>query len=86
MTGTITKLSANFLIINPDFIFISTMGKEEAAIAYMDSLFSDSAWQELDAVKNGKYAYLPKELFQYKPNARWYEAYEYLADLLNESR
>lgn len=72
------------LLSNPDFIFISTMGDEEAAKAYMDSVLTQEEWQQLDAVKSGRYAYLPKELFQFKPNARWDEAYAYLADLLEE--
>ena len=67
---------------DPDFIFVSTMGDEEAARAYMDSVFESPAWQNLSAVKNHKYYYLPKDLFQYKPNARWYDAYQYLAELL----
>lgn len=33
-------------------------------------------WQQ------GHCSYLPKELFQFKPNARWDEAYRYLAQLL----
>ena len=66
----------------PDFIFISTMGKEEAARAYMDSVLVEESWQGLTAVQGGNYAYLPKELFQFKPNARWAEAYRYLAGLL----
>lgn len=67
---------------DPDFIFISTMGKEEAARAYMDSVLADSAWQALSAVQAGRVFYLPKDLFQFKPNARWDEAYEYLAEIL----
>ena len=67
---------------NPDYIFISTMGDEEAAKAYMDSVLQQDAWQHLDAVRAGRYAYLPKDLFQFKPNKRWGEAYQYLADLL----
>ena len=67
---------------NPDYIFISTMGKEEAAKAYLDSVLQEDAWQHLDAVREGNYAYLPKDLFQFKPNRRWAEAYQYLADLL----
>lgn len=70
------------LLENPDYIFISTMGKEDAAKAYMDSVFQEEAWQHLDAVSEGRYAYLPKDLFQFKPNKRWGEAYRYLADLL----
>ncbi len=67
---------------NPDYIFISTMGDEAAAKAYMDSVLQQDAWQHLDAVRAGRYAYLPKDLFQFKPNKRWGEAYQYLADLL----
>lgn len=67
---------------NPDYIFISTMGNEAAARRYMDSVLADSTWQSLDAVKAGRYAYLPKELFQFKPNARWAQAYRYLREIL----
>lgn len=67
---------------DPDEIFISTMGDEEAAKAYMTSVIESEAWQSLTAVKEGKYIYLPKELFQFKPNAQWYEAYLYLAEIL----
>lgn len=70
------------LMENPDYIFISTMGKEDAAKAYMDGVLQEEAWQHLDAVQEGRYAYLPKDLFQFKPNKRWGEAYQYLADLL----
>ena len=68
---------------NPDYIFISTMGDEAAAKEYIAQVFSQSEWQVLSAVKNEKYYFLPKELFQYKPNARWDEAYKYLIDILS---
>lgn len=74
------------LLENPDFIFISTMGDEAAAKAYMDGVLREDAWQHLDAVRDGRYAYLPKELFQFKPNKRWGEAYRYLAGLLYPGR
>ena len=67
---------------DPDCIFIATMGDERAAKDYMNSVLAEPAWQSLTAVQQGRVAYLPKELFQYKPNARWDEAYEYLIDLL----
>lgn len=69
---------------DPDFIFISPMGSEKAARAHMDAVFAQSAWQSLTAVQNGCYVYLPKDLFQFKPNARWAEAYEYLIKTLYE--
>lgn len=67
---------------DPDHIFISTMGDEQAAKTYMDSVLAQPSWQALGAVKNRKYTYLPKDLFQYKPNARWAEAYQTLAEIL----
>ena len=70
------------LISDPDFILFTTMGDESAGAAYMDSLVSDPVWQTLTAVKDGNVHQLPKELFQYKPNARWGEAYRYLVELI----
>ena len=58
------------------------MGDQEAGQAYMESLISDPVWKTLTAVKEGRVYQLPKELFQYKPNARWGEAYGYLMELL----
>lgn len=70
------------LIQEPEMIFITTMGDEAAAKAYMESVLKTKAWQSLDAVKNDRCIFLPKELFQFKPNAKWFEAYKYLAQLL----
>ena len=36
----------------------------------------------LSAVQEGRVYVLPRELFHYKPNARWAEAYEYLLAIL----
>lgn len=69
----------------PDYIFVTTMGDESKALAYLDSQIAENpAWTELDAVKNGRYKVLPKELFHYKPNAKWGESYAYLGACLNE--
>ena len=70
------------LLSDPDFILFTTMGDEAAGISYMESLLSDPVWQTLTAVRSGNVHQLPKELFQYKPNARWTEAYAYLIELL----
>lgn len=70
------------LVQNPKHIFISTMGDEDAAIGYISSLLKKDEWAALDAVKNGNVHFLPKELFQYKPNARFGEAYRYLINIL----
>ena len=77
-------LSAEAIIReNPDYIFAITMGDEESAISYLKSVTEKSpALKELNAVKNGNFHVLPKELFHYKPNNRWNDSYEYLAELL----
>jgi len=68
---------------NPDRIFVSFMGNEESA---KESLAANETWQSLSAVKEMRCHYLPKSLFQYKPNARWDEAYAYLIGLLYEEQ
>ena len=67
---------------DPEFIFISTMGNEVSAKAYMESVLETEAWQALTAVKCGRVYYLPRELFQYKPNAKWDLAYEHLIGIV----
>ena len=78
------ELSAEAIIAaDPDFIFVTTMGSADAAKAYMlESVESNPAWAEMTAVKNGRYIFLPKDLFHYKPLNRWDESYAYLADCL----
>ena len=70
------------LLADPDVILFTTMGDEKAGAAFMESYLSDPVWRNLSAVRQGRVYQLPKELFQYKPNARWGEAYEYLIQLL----
>ncbi|KAA8677566.1 ABC transporter substrate-binding protein [Clostridium sp. MT-14] len=69
---------------NPDFIFVQTMGSDKEKI--MEKLKEDvednPAWNSLSAVKNKRYIILPKDLYLYKPNARYAEAYEGLAKIL----
>lgn len=67
---------------NPDRIFITTMGDENAAKDYVKSLFATEGWSELSCVKNGDYTFLEKDLFHFKPNASWDKAYEILAKTL----
>ena len=63
----------SILAADPEFIFVTTMGaSQEAALKSLDELLhSDPAWQTLTAVKEGRVEVLPKDLFHYKPNARW---------------
>lgn len=70
------------LVSDPDAILFTTMGEERAGLSYMESLVSDPVWQTMTAVEQGRVYQLPKDLFQYKPNSRWDEAYAYLIKLL----
>lgn len=70
------------LLRDPDYIFLTAMGSEEAAVSYIGDLFSREGWRELSAVKSGNYTFLSRELFHFKPNARWAEAYRTLAEFL----
>jgi iron complex transport system substrate-binding protein len=72
----------HILAENPDYIFISAMGNEDTVRAYFDTVLESPLWQELSAVKEDRYYYLPKELSQYKPNAEWYEAYLLLWEII----
>jgi len=73
------------LAAQPEHIFITTMGNEDAATEQITELFSEAGWKDLEAVKSGCFTFLPKDLFHYKPNSRWAEAYKYLSDILEQS-
>ena len=68
---------------DPDFIFITTMGADDEALASLaEHLQSGPAWAGLTAVKEGRCFVLPKDLFHYKPCERWSESYHQLAEML----
>ncbi|MDO4544659.1 MAG: ABC transporter substrate-binding protein [Bacillota bacterium] len=68
---------------DPDFIFVTTMGGDQEALdALAENLTNNPAWNTLTAVKEDHYVVLPTELFHYKPNDRWGESYEMLAEIL----
>lgn len=68
---------------DPDYILVLTMGDEDAAREYLNHhLKNNPLWQGLSAIRNGNDVILPKHLFHYKPNNRWDESYEYLAEIL----
>ena len=69
---------------DPDFIFVQTTGSDMDAT--LDRLKEDAeskpAWASLSAVKNDRYVVLPKDLYMFKANHRYAEAYEGLARIL----
>lgn len=84
-TGLLEDLSMEAIILeDPDFIFVTTQGSSDEAAekTLAEGIEAHPAWQELTAVKNGRYVFLPKNLFHYKPNHRWGESYEILAEIL----
>lgn len=68
---------------DPDYIFVTIMGNTDKAIETLkNGIEKNPAWSNLTAVKNDRYIILPKELFHYKPNAKWGESYRYLAEII----
>ncbi len=68
---------------DPDYIFVQTMGSIDKAKERLESdVYSNPAWASLTAVSEGRFYYLPKDLFLYKPNLRFAEAYQYMSDIL----
>lgn len=74
----------SILLQNPDFILIVQSGDDtEGTKRNIEAMFDENPlWNELDAVKNGEVHILDKHLYNLKPNARWAEAYEKLAEIL----
>lgn len=81
----LTDLSVEVIIKeDPDVILATSMGDEKKAQATLDALLASDSWKGLTAVKEGACHMLRKDLFHYKPNARWGEAYEALKTILFE--
>ena len=71
---------------DPDYLFVVLQGDTaEAEAAFHELIAAQPAYQELKAVKTAQVYTLPKEFFQYKPNARWDEAYALLSEYLRRA-
>ncbi len=68
------------LAADPDRIYFTAMGDEQASRAFVEEMLQSPEWQALSAVKNGSFVFLPKENFHYKPNDRWAQSYAYLCE------
>ena len=68
----------------PDYIFAVLQGSDptNARDVLERTLLANPAWNQLRAVREGRFFTLEHELYNLKPNARWGEAYEKLADIL----
>lgn len=67
---------------DPDKIIIVSQGDEEASRAYVEHLFSSPGWRDVDAIKEGRVVFLPKDLFHFKPNGRWLDAYRMMEEAI----
>lgn len=68
---------------DPDYILISVMGDlDKVKNKISKDIESNEAWRSLTAVKEGRVYYLPPDLYMYKPNERYPEAFEGLYDIL----
>ncbi|MCL2548548.1 MAG: ABC transporter substrate-binding protein [Symbiobacteriaceae bacterium] len=80
----LSELSMEVILSDdPLFIFVITMGDSEKALQTIhQQMQSNPAWHTLKAVREENCYVLPKELFHFKPNHRWGEAYCWLAEAL----
>ena len=84
-TGLLETLSMETILAeDPEHIFVVLQGSDttKAEQTLEVSLLSNPAWSELTAVREGRYHVMDQRLYNVKPNARWGEAYEKLADIL----
>lgn len=84
-TTLLESLSIESIIKGEPYrIFVVTMGDDTAAAKknLTKILEENPAWHSLDAVKNERVHIMERRLFNIKPNVRWAEAYEKLAEIL----
>lgn len=69
---------------DPEHIFVVLQSADpaDARKVLETTLLQDPAWKSLTAVQEGRVSLMDQTLFNLKPNARWGEAYEQLAQIL----
>ena len=69
---------------DPEYIFVvlQSADPKDAQTVLETTLLNNPAWQSLTAVREGRYYVMDPNLYNLKPNGRWGEAYEKLADIL----
>lgn len=84
--SSLDDLSLEWIIEkDPAYIFVVTQGStKEANETFKESFLSQPAWNQLSAVRGRRLFILEKDLFQYKPNNRWAQAYQVLFDDLTD--
>ena len=69
---------------DPEYIFVilQSANPADAQTVLETTLLNHPAWQSLTAVREGRFYVMDPNLYNLKPNGRWGEAYEKLADIL----
>lgn len=69
---------------DPDYIFVIMQSADPAAAEQVveATLLRNPAWNSLTAVREGRFHVLDQTLYNLKPNERWGEAYDRLAEIL----
>ena len=83
--GLLEELSMEVILQeDPEHIFLVLQGSDptQAEALLEKTLLSDPAWEMLSAVREGRLHIMDPALYNLKPNDRWGEAYEKLADIL----
>lgn len=84
-TSLLEQLSLEAILeADPNYIFAVLQGADASAAQQTleQTLLSNPAWQQLTAVQEGRFHVLDHRLYNLKPNAKWGDAYEQLADIL----
>lgn len=77
-----TPLDIEYLVEqDPDLVLVTSMiGSNELAVETMERQFAENqAWQSVDAVAEGRVAYLPQEYYLYNAGPYYGEAVHYMA-------
>ena len=83
--GLLEQLSLEaILAADPDKIFIVAQGADpiKAEAMLQSEVLANPAWQQLTAVQTGQVYMMDQALYNLKPNEKWGEAYENLAQIL----
>lgn len=83
--GLLEDLSQEAIIaMDSDYIFVVLQGADSsrAQETLEKTLLNNPAWGNLWAVRKGRFYTLDHAPYNLKPNARWGESYECLADIL----
>ena len=87
-SSLLENLSVEAVITDePHHVFVVTMGSDtDKAKSSLEKMISENpAWGTLEAVESGRLHIMDKKLFNLKPNARFAEAYETLANILQKT-